>query len=72
MKAVHAALSAAGVDAAHCSGHSFRIGVAMTAFGQGVPDVLIKTIGRWESSVYTLYIRTPKEQLCAVARSLVQ
>ncbi len=72
VKAVRSALSAAGVEAAHYSGHSFRIGAATTAFGQGVPDVLIKTMGRWESSAYMLYIRTPREQLCAVARSLAQ
>ncbi len=55
VKAVRAALPAAGVDAAHYSGHSFQIGAATTAFSQGVPDVLIKTMGRWESSAYTLY-----------------
>lgn len=41
------------------SGHSFRIGAATTAALAGIPDHLIKTLGRWESNAYQLYIRTP-------------
>ena len=39
-----------GVDASKFSGHtcSFRIG-AVTA---GIPDHMIKMLGRWESSAY--------------------
>ncbi len=72
VKAIPNAMSSAGVEAEHYSGHSYRIGAATTASSRGVPDVLIKTMGRWESSAYTLYIRTPREQLCAVARNLVR
>ncbi len=72
VKAVRAALTSAGVVSSLYSGHSFRIGTATTASVQRVPDVLIKTMGRWESAAYTLYIRTPREQLCAVARTLMQ
>ena len=70
VQAIWLALSAVGVNSACYSGHSFRIGAATTAAFHGVPDVLIKTMGRWESSAYTLYVRTPREQLCAVAQSL--
>ena len=38
---------------------------------QGLQDSLIKTLGRWESSAYTSYIRTPPATLCKVAKSLV-
>ena len=69
---VRSALARAGVDASLYSGHSFRIGAATTAAAQGIPDLLIKTMGRWESSAYTLYIRTPKEQLQNVANALVR
>lgn len=65
---LRAALRIAGIQD---SGHSFRIGAATTAAMNGVPDSLIKTMGRWESSAYTLYIRTPRETLCSVARALV-
>ena len=33
--------------------------------------LLIKTLGRWQSAAYTVYIRTPRETLCAVAQSLI-
>lgn len=64
------ALRAAGVDAAHYSGHSFRIGAATAAAKAGVPDSLIQTLGRWKSSAFMSYIRTPKEILSAASVSL--
>jgi len=37
----------------------------------GVQDFLIKTLGRWESAAYTLYIRTPLKVFCGVATMMV-
>ena len=71
VSSVRAALRMQGVDDSRYSGHSFRIGAATTAALRGLPDSLIKTLGRWESSAYTVYIRTPRETLCSVSRSLV-
>ena len=70
--ALRSALRSAGFHECGYAGHSFRIGAATTAAANGVPDSLIKTMGRWESSAYTLYIRTPRETLCSVAQSLMQ
>jgi hypothetical protein len=57
--AVRTALSSAGYDCSQYAGHSFRIGAATTAAQRGVQDSLIKTLGRWESNAYTVYIGTP-------------
>ena len=72
VSAMRTALQQTGIDARRYAGHSFRIGAATTAAQCGLPDSLIKTLGRWESAAYTVYIRTPKEKLCSVADSLIQ
>ena len=69
--AIREALATASVDTAKYSGHSFHIGVATTAAERGVQDSLIKTMGRWESSAYLLYICTPRDTLCSVAKTLI-
>ena len=68
--AVRSALSHAGVDTAHYSGHSFRVGAATTAARAGLSQATIKMLGRWESSAYERYIRTPRESLAAISRRL--
>ena len=60
-------LQSAGLDMNQFSGHSLRIGAATSAAAAGVPDHLIKTLGRWRSEAYHLYIRTPKDSLLGVA-----
>lgn len=39
-------------------GNTFHIGAASTAAAVGLPDWLIKIMGRWSSDCYQLYIRT--------------
>ena len=67
---VRRALAAAGIDSSKYAGHSFRIGAASTAARCGLQDSLIKTLGRWESFAYTLYVRTSREDLCSVSQVL--
>ena len=69
--ALRSALATAGIDAQLYSGHSFCIGAATTAAIRGIPDSLIKTLGRWQSSAYMLYVRTPSSVLQGVARRLL-
>ena len=64
------ALRSAGLNDRGYSSHSFRIGAATAAARAGISDSLIQTLGRWKSSAFTAYIRTPKETLCAASVSL--
>lgn len=72
VKHMREALTTAGVDTSNYSGHSFRIGAASTAAHAGFNDSFIKTLGRWKSSAFTAYIRTPVEDLASVATRLVR
>ena len=69
---VKRAVSAAGLNPHLYSGHSFRIGAATAAAQAGIPDHQIKMLGRWESSAYLLYIRTPPGQLSALSACLIR
>ena len=67
---VQQALSAAGVQGSCFNGHSFRIGVALSAGAAAVPKTVIKALGRWQSSAYQGYIRPTPEELARVATQL--
>ncbi len=67
---VKRALTRAGVNSDRYSGHNFRSGAATAAAERGVEDATIKMLGRWKSSAYQLYIRTPREQLAAISKKL--
>ena len=65
MKELQSALQSRGIAASAYAGHSFRIGAAAAArdLACGIPDSLIKTLGRWESAAYMVYIRIPHSPL---------
>ena len=71
VKKVKKALAHQNIDSSKYSGHSFRIGAATAAAAAGVPDHMIKMMGRWESSAYLLYVRTSRETLAALSKRLV-
>lgn len=70
VRKVRVALEAGGVEAAKYAGHSFRIGAATTAALVGIEDSLIKTMGRWESAAYLLYVRVPRNKLTMVSQRM--
>ena len=72
MEQIRRALGAAGLDSKPYSGHSFCIGTANTATREEVEVSTIKLLGRWRSSTYQLYIRTPREQLATISSQLVR
>ena len=59
-------MAAAGI-AGNFSSHSFRIGAAIVAARNGIPDHLIQAMGRWTSNAYQLYIWTPSEALASLS-----
>jgi len=68
---IREALQAIGLPESQFAGHSFRIGAATTAASAGLEDSTIRTLGRWNSSAFLLYIRTPREQLAMLSRALL-
>ena len=52
------------------AGHSFRIGAATSAALAGVEDSTIQLLGRWQSSAFLRYVRTPQEHLATVSATL--
>ena len=55
---VREALKATGLPEQNFTGHSFRIRAATAAASAGIEDSVIRTLGRWSSSAYLVYIRT--------------
>ena len=52
------------------SSHSFCIGAATAAASSETPEWLLKHIGRWSSSCYQRYIRTPEQAIRMVQKKL--
>ena len=65
------ALQMIGEDPQQFGGHSFRAGATTTAAQQGIGDATIKLLGRWRSSAYQVYIKTPVSSMAGYSRTLV-
>ena len=70
--AVCSALADQGFNASRYCGHSFHIGAAITAAQNGIADCTIKMFGRWESSAYQLYVRTPRTDITSYTSKLTK
>ena len=68
---VRSALDALGFDQSVFSGHSFRSGAATAAAQAGLPDSTIQTLGRWNSTAFMSYIRTPHHQLATLTDKFI-
>ena len=70
---IRAALQALGFPEDNFTGHSFRIGVPSTAASVDIEDYGIRSMGRWKSSAFLLYIQggvhTPRECLGTFPRT---
>ena len=64
-------LQRVGINSKQYNTHSFRIGAATTAKEAGISDVEIKMLGRWKSSAYQLYVRTPRHKLAKLTGQMV-
>ena len=67
---VQQALQQTGAIGHHYNGHSFRIEAATSASQAGVPETMIKILGRWSSMAYQQYIRPSTTDLAAVSRCI--
>lgn len=54
-----------GEDPAQFGTHSLRIGGATALFAAGADPHVIRTMGRWSSDLYQLYVRASFEQTIA-------
>ncbi len=70
IRTVRRGLTVAKVPVEGYSSHSFRIGAATAAAAEGVSDAVIKTLGRWKSSAYNLYVKIPRNELAEYSKTL--
>ena len=50
--------------------HSFRVSAASTAAALGVPDHMIRAMGRWNSDAYLTYVKLSCQRISDVSQKL--
>jgi len=64
MRAIRHIVRLAGMDPSEYGTHSLRIGGATALFAAGADMTVIRTMGRWSSDIYQLYVRACLERCC--------
>lgn len=65
---VQSLMQRCGEDPREFGSHSLRIGGATALFASGASPTVIRTMGRWSSDLYKLYVRASFEQTVAWSR----
>ena len=63
-------LKKVGLDDSQYNTHSFRIGAATSAKAAGISDTYIQLLGRWKSTAFQGYIKTPINVLTKLSKQL--
>lgn len=72
IKHVRILLAYLGLNLSLYLGHSFRIGAASAASLHGVPDHVIRRLGRWKSAWFSRYIPNPQVKMLQAFTKLAQ
>ena len=64
------ALSSARLDCYWITGHSFRIGAAITAKACGIDNSTIKELRQWKSKAFEAYIKLAERHLAHCSKQL--
>jgi hypothetical protein len=62
-------MTSVGLDSSQFGLHSYRIGGATALFAAGATPMVIRTMGRWSSDCYRLYVRACYEQTLSWSRA---
>ena len=63
-------LKKVGLDDSQYNTHSFMIGAATSAKAAGISDTYIQPLGRWKSTAFQGYIKTPTTVLTKLSKQL--